>query len=225
METVLSTIRHQLGNSVNALKITLDVLQENFERFDDEKRRTYLQRGSTLVSRQEELIKAMKAYSRYRVQEKKGLPFQGIWDNFLSVARKKVKQHHIMLAYSTHMDDCEVLGESMSLNKVMMNLMENAIEALKEAREPKIDILATPCEEGVLVSVKDNGIGIKERDLPRVFIPLFTTKEGKAGTGLPVARKLLVEMDGRIDIESLYKQGTDVRVWLKTVHPEAHFSG
>jgi signal transduction histidine kinase len=58
LEQILSTLRHEVGNSVNSLKITLDVLRENYDRFDDEKRKDYLNRGSDLIARQVKLIEA-----------------------------------------------------------------------------------------------------------------------------------------------------------------------
>jgi signal transduction histidine kinase len=52
--------------------------------------------------------------------------------------------------------------------------------------------------------------------MSRIFIPLFTTRPDKMGMGLPIARKLLLKMEGRIEVESPFGDGTEVRVWLRT---------
>ena len=62
LEEILSTMRHQLGNTVNSLKITLDVFWQNFDFFDDQKKKDYLKRGLKIIARQEEFIDAMKTY-------------------------------------------------------------------------------------------------------------------------------------------------------------------
>jgi signal transduction histidine kinase len=51
----------------------------------------------------------------------------------------------------------------------------------------------------------------------KIFVPLFTTKPGHMGMGLPIAHKLLCKMGGWIEIESLYGKGTEARVWLQAV--------
>jgi signal transduction histidine kinase len=71
-----------------------------------------------------------------------------------------------------------------------------------------------------MIGVRDNGCGITEKDLPKVFLPLFTTKPGRRGMGLPIALKLLSSMGGHMEIESLSEGGTRVRIWLRTVGGE-----
>jgi hypothetical protein len=71
LEAILATVRHQLGNAVNALKITLDVMQENFDHFDDSKRKEYLRRTSELLGRQTGMIEAMKSYSSVNASDQK----------------------------------------------------------------------------------------------------------------------------------------------------------
>ena len=216
LEKVLSTIRHQLGNSVNSLKITLDVLQQNFERFDEEKRKEYLKRGSALVTRQEELIRAMKTYSKYSVREKKEIAFLDFWKDFLKTVQKKLKNEKIELIDDLKVEPCKIIGERTALNKIMMCLLENAMEAVQEIEKAKIEIGAMQSNGSVMLLMNDNGPGIRQNDIPKVFIPLFTTKKGKAGMGLSIVRKLLMEMDGIVEIESGKGEGTDVKVWLKT---------
>jgi len=65
--------------------------------------------------------------------------------------------------------------------------------------------------------MKDNGCGIKKGDLGKIFIPLFTTKPGRRGVGLPIALKLLSQMGGRLEIDNLSAGGTQARIWLRTV--------
>ena len=71
VEEILSILCHELGNPINSLKITLDVLRENYDLFDDVKKKVYLKRASKLLARQERLVEVMKSYSKFNVKEPK----------------------------------------------------------------------------------------------------------------------------------------------------------
>jgi len=80
-----------------------------------------------------------------------------------------------------------------------------------------IELRVSKANSSLKVVVEDNGSGIRKNDMPRIFTPLFTTKPGKMGMGLPIARKLLLEMGGRITIDSVFGSGTKARMWLRSV--------
>jgi PAS domain S-box-containing protein len=86
--------------------------------------------------------------------------------------------------------------------KVMFNLLHNAIEAMRDAgvAPPTITVIVqTKQEEGIAqVTVQDNGPGIKDDDWQRLFDPFFTTKDGGMGMGLAVSRSLIEESGGRL---------------------------
>lgn len=216
IEVILSTLRHELGNSINSLKITLDVLHENFGLFDDGKKKYYLKKGLNLVARQQKLIEAMKSYSRFNVKAQKEIPFLPFWEQFISMASNQLKDGNIKLIYQLEIGPCLIMVDDIALNKVMTSILDNAIEAVEDVDDPKIELKALMTNHSVMILVKDNGSGINKNDIPKMFIPLFTTKPGMMGMGLPIARKLLLKMEGRIEIKSLSGKGTEVRVWLKT---------
>ncbi len=215
LEHILSTIRHEVANSINSLKITLDVLRENFDLFDDAKKKDYLKRGTKLVARQQELVNAMKAYSRFNVKEKEDIQFFHFWKSFLAAAATKLKDKNIKFVQEREPEPFLIKANNMALNKVMMNLLDNAMQAVEAVKDPQIELRFELKNDFVSIMLKDNGCGIKKNDISKAFIPLFTTKPGKMGMGLPIARKLLVKMEGRIEIESPLEDGTEVRVWLR----------
>lgn len=102
--------------------------------------------------------------------------------------------------------------------QVLMNLLINAADALEvECRErPSISVSTSRQGNSVFVQVVDNGPGISEENLSRVFDPHFTTKPpGRgSGLGLSLCRSLVEQDGGRIDVESRIGQGTTVRITL-----------
>jgi signal transduction histidine kinase len=220
LEEILSTLRHQLGNSVNALKVTLDVLQENFDHFDDGKRKEYLTRALEILDRQQALVEAMKSYSSITVNEQSPMEFVPFWENFLRIARHRVEKRRVRLIHDPDIAPCLVIGHPMALHRAMTEVFENALEAVEGIMGPVIELKISKGDEGLMILIKDNGCGIEKADLSKIFIPLFTTKRGRKGMGLPIALKLLTQMGGRLDVETLITGGTQAKVWLKTVRDE-----
>ena len=103
--------------------------------------------------------------------------------------------------------------------QIISNLIANAIYAMPEGGVLNISVEdATSSSEGVVITVRDNGVGITPEDLPRVFEAFFTTRDTiGTGIGLFVAKQFVEGHGGRIAIESTtdpVSHGTTVSVWL-----------
>ena len=217
LEQILSILRHEIGNSVNSLKVTLDVLRENYDRFDDEKKKDYLQRGLDLIARQVRLVEAMKSYSKFDVTEQGKILFQNLWEELLKVCSGKLKDSPIRFSHHFEVGPCLVRGNSKAIQQALTNVLDNAVESLEGIEDPAIEFKATEDNGFVKLIVKDNGSGIEAENIQKVFTPLFATKPGKMGMGLPIARRLLSKMDGHIEIASTFEGGAEAGVWLRIV--------
>jgi len=97
-----------------------------------------------------------------------------------------------------------VRGSPWALQQVVVNLLLNALDALEGSPGGRIRVAAAPEEDGVRVTVEDDGLPIPAGDLPRVFDPWFTTKPPGKGTGLglAIARRIVEAAGGRIEVAS-----------------------
>jgi C4-dicarboxylate-specific signal transduction histidine kinase len=91
-----------------------------------------------------------------------------------------------------------VTADRIQLQQVLLNLITNAIDAMasKEGRRTLSVRTARHDDGGVGVSVADSGPGIASEDMTRIFDPLFTTKSGGMGMGLPICRSIIEAHDG-----------------------------
>lgn len=132
-----------------------------------------------------------------------------------------------------HVDDDVPLltADPNQLRQLFTNLITNALEAMEvTAGDRRVDIRASrvpddaepgsagqPVPAQVRIEVKDNGPGISEDDLERIFSPFFTTKPQGTGLGLSIVRKVVDAHDGIIDATSAPGRGTTFRVTLPVV--------
>src|SRR5512137_209493 len=136
LEDLLSTLRHQLGNSVNALKVTLDVLHENFDLFNDEKKREYLERAQEVLARQQAMVDAMRSYSSANVNDQKPIEFLAFWEQFLPTLRQRTEK--IILIQNLQTGPHRVMGSPIAIQTVLMQLVENALDAVEGIENPRV---------------------------------------------------------------------------------------
>ena len=220
LEDILSTLRHQLGNSVNALKVTLDVLHENFDLFSDEKKREYLERAQEVLARQQAMVDAMRSYSSVNVNDQKPIEFLSFWEQFLLTLRQRTEK--ITSVQNLQAGPYHVMGSPIAIQTVLFQLVENALDAVEGLENPRIELSVTSEAERIRVGVKDNGCGIKQKDMSKIFVPFFTTKPKRKGLGLSIALKLMTQMGGRLEIGPLAEGGTVATIWLQRVDGENH---
>jgi signal transduction histidine kinase len=98
---------------------------------------------------------------------------------------------------------------------IITNLVKNAIQAIPDQKENKsIEVRVEQNIKTVVITVKDNGIGIKENDQDRIFEPKFTTKNSGMGLGLSIIKNIIENYKGSITFETQYGQGTTFTVSL-----------
>ena len=110
-----------------------------------------------------------------------------------------------------------VRGRPGELKEVLLNLLENARSAIEG--EGTVRIEAEWVEPDVVLRVRDDGQGIPEELLPRIFEPHFSTRSSGTGLGLAIVRRLVNSWGGRVSVRSREGEGTTVRIVLPTWDP------
>jgi signal transduction histidine kinase len=219
---MLSVYRHHLGNSVNATQITLQVLMENLSHWDEAKIRTYLMRLDTIANEQANLLRALKGYA-LTCGPVEPLPTKRIWRQLTEMAQEIAQSRAVSLHDGPAPPAVDVWGNLLALESIWRHLIDNACEAMAEASAPQLILNAASDGGFIAFELADNGVGIRAMDLSKAGLPLFTTKKGKNGMGLALVSKLVRELTGQFEMDSVPDQGTQVRVRLRVA--SGHFSG
>ena len=141
-----------------------------------------------------------------------------VLSNAQSLVESKVTTSGVKIQLEVPSDAPKIWCDSSSLEQVFVNLISNAIDAMKNSTNKKIKISVGSFGEHILISVRDTGPGIKKENLEDIFRPFFTTKAAGEGTGLglSICKQIIDKHHGEISVESDLGVGTVFTIKLRT---------
>jgi two-component system sensor histidine kinase HydH len=110
--------------------------------------------------------------------------------------------------------------DSDQVHQVLLNLLLNAVQAIET--EGTVRVIVGGKKDVALISVTDSGRGIGPEHLPFIFRPFYTTKGNGTGLGLSLARRIVEDHRGRIEVQSEVGKGTEFLVTLPIHHSQLH---
>jgi len=150
--------------------------------------------------------RAAEIINRIRLLFKKGTPQRELVDinevirEMIGFLRSEAARHNILVGTELATDLPQFMGDRVQLQQVMMNLMTNGIDAMKDADGTrKLAIKSQRAEnEQILVTVSDTGVGLPAQEADQIFKAFFTTKPHGTGMGLSISRSIVESHDGRM---------------------------
>lgn len=157
------------------------------------------ERGAGLIS----FVENYRKLTRIPPPEKKPVSLEQLLDNTLTLINTSPPGNNIPITSEVAPPDLQVLADKKQISQVLINLVKNSVEALKDMPEGTIKIKASLTETGrVQITVADNGPGIPEELMDKIFIPFFTAKESGTGIGLSLSRQIMLMHGGTLKMES-----------------------
>jgi two-component system NtrC family sensor kinase len=214
-------IAHQLNNPLNNISTTCQIILEELDETNLDFTRKMLTNVEQEVYRARDIVKGLLEFSRVRDFSLKPTPL------------KEVVQRSVRLISSQVPPGIDLVDEvpenllleldAQRMQEVLLNLLMNAIQAIKETPgEIRIAAAADPTNHEAVITIEDTGVGIPKEELDRVFDPFYTTKEVGIGTGLglSIVYGIIEKHHGRIAVES--KEGEGTRFTIRMPYsPEA----
>ncbi|RJR32517.1 MAG: PAS domain S-box protein [Desulfobacteraceae bacterium] len=220
-----ATVSHELRNPLGVIRSSAFYLQEKIKD-RDQKIRKHLDRIETQVDLCDKIVGELLEYTR-------GSGSEMIKGEITPWLEKRLEDAQgtegIRLTALLSDDLPEVSFDAGKMSRVMNNLLDNAVHAVKEMLktaeeekreyEPWIRVEASRAEGGIMIRVEDNGTGMDRETLRRASEPLFTTKARGTGLGLAIVKKIVEEHGGTLKLESELRRGTKANLWMP-VHEE-----
>jgi two-component system NtrC family sensor kinase len=138
-------------------------------------------------------------------------------ENVYKLLEYKLKQKQVVVTQNLLEDIPAISGDNQLIQEVIMNILINAYDAISEKGEIEI-MSGSKDEKHIFFSIRDNGIGLKENELDKIFDPFYTTKDPGEGTGLGlwVSLGIIENHNGQIKVNSIPNKETNFIVILPT---------
>jgi C4-dicarboxylate-specific signal transduction histidine kinase len=179
--------------------------------------RAAAERATHGATRASEVIVRIRSLINKSTPEKAQVQINRIIEETAALTSRQAATNGVALSLELAPDLPTVLGDSIQLQQVILNLMMNGIEAMSGvADRPRRLTIRSGAQESqqVLVSVQDSGVGVSVENMPRLFEPFFTTRTKGMGMGLPISRSIIEAHGGRLWAESDGTHGTTFQFTL-----------
>lgn len=217
-QKLLSVLTHEIMNSVAPISSLAETLksrlQESVSMLNNETGSVDdLEIGiETIRRRSEGLLKFAETYRNLNKITNPSLTknyVRDIFENLLQLMQPTLEQKNIEVETILKDPDITLDADTHLLEQVMINLVVNAIEAVKDKQEPRIILSAyQTVNRKVLIKVADNGTGMPIELLDKIFIPFFSTKKSGSGIGLSLCKQIMMLHKGNIQVQSAEGEGT-----------------
>lgn len=216
MGELAMNLAHEIRNPLNAAVLQLHLLGKQVERLtiEDAQRAVLLGRVATVgaeIGRLNRMLTEFLELARPRAVVKEKVALTTLIHDVLALQAEMAASRSIVV--ETDLSVVSVMGESAKLKQVILNVVVNALEAMREGGT--LTVRSYPLESAeAVIEVRDTGSGIGEKDMANIFSPFFTTKEAGTGLGLSIVHKLVDQHGGRVTIDSQVGTGTRVLITL-----------
>ena len=166
-----------------------------------------------------DVIRGLRALARKSGPQLAKLDIDDVIKEVLTLAGAELRRHDVVLRTALAAGDQPVMGDRVQLQQVLLNLIVNGVEAMREVTERtrELTVSSTLTEpSSVLVAVQDAGAGLDPAVADRMFQPFFTTKPDALGMGLAICRSIIEGHGGRLWVSPRAPHGADVRFTVPT---------
>lgn len=204
---VARQVAHEIKNSLTPMRLSVQLLQRNIE--NGKATPEQIQRTTnTLIEQIDALSDIASSFSTYaKLPENHPAPLD-LAELVQNVVNLYDNADNIEFIYDyDKAKDHTYNGDKTNLNSAVGNIIKNATQAIGTQPDGRIEVSLKDTGKAFVISVKDNGKGIKEDDKERIFLPNFTTKSGGSGVGLSLTYNIVQAAGGTITFESQEGEG------------------
>lgn len=215
-------LMHDLRNPLTVVLGYVQVLSEDLNRARDtrsgvagEGRAEYIELIEQNVQRCREMIETWQDLGRDTKKTHVPLLPAALLREVVDLQRALATTRHAGIQLSLTELDAKILGNSLQLKRAIQNILGNAVDALPNDGG-QVFVEAGISKGRYYISIKDNGCGIPEEDIKKMFDAYYSTKAPRKGTGLGlfIAKRVVEEHGGMIEVESEVGTGTEMRMIL-----------
>jgi signal transduction histidine kinase len=208
-------VAHEIKNPLTPMRLSVQSFEQQFDPTDPKAVKKVEEFSSTLIHQIDTLSTIASAFSNFAempVQESELLDVAKITQLAMDIFTEKY------IVFEAPKEPLLARLDRTQLIRILTNLVKNATQACDEVPEPSVVVKVQKKNNKVCICVTDNGHGIAQEHINKIFEPKFTTKTSGMGLGLAMVKNIVQTYEGQIEVESSTPNGTRFRVWLPLVN-------
>ena len=193
-ETSLFQIQNKTGKLKNLSemnKLSLEKVQKALV--------TIEKRSSNLYH----FVDDFRKLAKIPIPQKNKILVNELVDSVEQLMKPELSRNNIILKSSIYPEDLEIYADINQIEQVLINIVLNAKDAVQTTENPKIQINSKKSGDNISIEIIDNGNGIPDEQMDKIFIPFYTTKKKGSGIGLSLSRQIMHLHGGSISIQSM----------------------
>lgn len=209
-------VAHEIKNPLTPMRLTVQSFQRKFDPNDPNITQKMKDYSETLIQQIDTMNAVASAFSNFAsmpAQQNETLNVVEVVELALDI----FNEEHIV--FESESPEIIAKIDRTQLIRIITNLVKNAIQSIPEQQENKsVSVSVRKESNDVLITVKDNGIGMKQQDIDRIFEPKFTTKTSGMGLGLGIIKNIIENYKGTITFDTELGKGTQFTVSLPIIN-------
>lgn len=201
-------VAHEIKNPLTPMKLSLQYLQKAIKNNSGNIREMTTNMAKTLVEQIDHLTHIAGEFGRFADINNSRNTLFDLNESLKTVIQLYAIGDHLQLKWKPASAAVFINADRTHIHRLFTNLIQNALQAVPEDRIPSVEIEVTQQSASVLVTIKDNGMGIAESMRSKIFTPNFTTKTSGTGLGLAMCKGIVEQAKGSIWFETKVGEGT-----------------
>ncbi|MDA8699246.1 ATP-binding protein [Flavobacteriaceae bacterium] len=205
-------VAHEIKNPLTPMRLTVQSFQQRFDPNDPNIDKKVIDFSKIMIEQIDTMSKVANAFSNFATLPK--LKLESV--DLVEITRFSIDIFDLgTIKYSSSESQIIWDIDRTQWIRIMTNLLQNAIQSVPQDRDPEIRVHIEKQKEKLRIEIQDNGSGISEENIGKIFEPKFTTKTAGMGLGLAIVKNSLDSLGGKISYKTTENQGTKFIIELK----------
>ena len=204
---------HEIRNPLTSIKSVMQYIKNDLQ---EPRKQKMVETVLSEIDRINEILAGLLSFSRQNIPVKREFDLAALIDQTIDLIKNTRQQKQINFTTAYFAPSITIVADSDQLKQVFINIIINAIDAIDEEGNVEIDVCTSKFENEMFytITVSDNGKGISEDVLEKLFDPFYTTKDNGTGLGLSISFGIIHRHRGMIDITNRSEGGAQVVIRL-----------
>lgn len=204
-------LAHEIKNPLTPIQLAIQRLEDKYYSDKEKFYQIFPESAQMVYGEIENLRNLVHSFSKFAKVSQPSLEQINLSKSISEILRPYLDSYQINLEVS---DDCLVMFDKTHFYQIMTNLLQNSIDAIEGAENGEITISSTISHHYVILEISDNGIGIDDEEIARIFEPYFSKKKRGTGLGLALVKRLIESNNSHIRVTSKLNKGTNFELYI-----------